>query len=161
MKNLAITFAALRLIALKSYQVSSQEKQRHLSNTEAFTKLYGYIRFFHPSDEAQKIDWERFAVFGMQKVYDAGSTEQLREALIKLFLPIAPTLEIDSVATLPGYEKTSFMPPDVSNLKKVYWQHSGVFLWQDLPQHRLEDRLLCRTTVADGRDQESPSMECL
>ena len=128
MKNLAITFAALLLIALQSYQVSSQEKQRHLSNTEAFTKLYGYIRFFHPSDEAQKIDWERFAVFGMQKVYDAGSTEQLREALIKLFLPIAPTLKIDSVTAFPGYEKTSFMPPDVSNLKKVYWQHSGVFL---------------------------------
>ena len=26
-----------------------------------FTKLYGYVRYFHPSDEASNIDWENFA----------------------------------------------------------------------------------------------------
>lgn len=128
MKNLVITFAALLLFALQSYPSYSQNKQRQLSNTEAFTKLYGYIRFFHPSDEAQKVDWDRFAVYGMEKVSTAGNTEQLRDILLQLFLPIAPTLRVDPVAALSNYEKTSFMPQDISKLKKVYWQHSGVFL---------------------------------
>ena len=33
-----------------------------IENLLAFAKLYGYVRYFHPSDAASSIDWERFAV---------------------------------------------------------------------------------------------------
>ena len=31
---------------------------------EAFARLYGCVRYFHPGDEAAALDWDRFAVLG-------------------------------------------------------------------------------------------------
>jgi hypothetical protein len=31
-------------------------------NLEALARLYGYVRYFHPSDEAAGIDWDYFAM---------------------------------------------------------------------------------------------------
>jgi len=39
-------------------------EEQVIRNLRAFSKLYGYVRFFHPSDEAAAIDWERFAIYG-------------------------------------------------------------------------------------------------
>src|SRR5690554_5495314 len=33
-----------------------------LEELHAFAKLYGYVRYFHPSDEAAAADWEAIAV---------------------------------------------------------------------------------------------------
>ena len=33
-----------------------------------FAYLYGAIRFFHPSDEAQQIKWTRFVVHGVSQL---------------------------------------------------------------------------------------------
>src|SRR5678815_3835641 len=34
----------------------------------AFARLYGVLRWFHPSDAAATIDWDRFAVDGVRPV---------------------------------------------------------------------------------------------
>ena len=39
-----------------------------VSDLAAFARLYGLVRFFHPSDEASAIDWDRFAVHGVERV---------------------------------------------------------------------------------------------
>ena len=39
-----------------------------LQNLCAFTRLYGYVRYFHPSDAASATDWERFAIYGARQV---------------------------------------------------------------------------------------------
>lgn len=52
-----------------------------LVNVRAFAKLYGYVRFFHPSDEASSIDWDRFAILGVDRVTDASSVDVLQERL--------------------------------------------------------------------------------
>ncbi len=101
--------------------------ERKLANFRAFTKLYGYIRFFHPSDEASKIDWDRFAVYGMKKVESAGSDKELKDILEEMFKPIAPALALHNSANFV-YEKSLIIPADTDNLKLVAWQHRGVGL---------------------------------
>ena len=63
-----------------------------LVNVRAFAKLYGYVRFFHPTDAASDLDWDKFAVFGVGRVRDAPSRDVLRTRLEELFCPIAPTV---------------------------------------------------------------------
>ena len=41
-------------------------KSRKVENLETFAKVYGYVRWFYPSDEAAKINWTNFAVYGQQ-----------------------------------------------------------------------------------------------
>ena len=94
-----------------------------LRNLEAFAKLYGYIRYFHPSDEASEIDWDSFAVYGAHEVRDAADASDLRSILDRLFLPIAPTIQIYSAGENPA--PVDF-PRDTADLKIVAWQHLGV-----------------------------------
>ncbi len=48
-----------------------------LRNLIAFTKLFGIVRHFHPSDEAAAADWNRFAIEGVRKIEGAASPAQL------------------------------------------------------------------------------------
>ena len=70
------------------------EPGRQLRNLHGFSKLYGFVRFFHPSDEARQIDWEKFAVYGARRVLEAPGAEALRAVLEELFGPLAPSLRI-------------------------------------------------------------------
>jgi hypothetical protein len=67
---------------------------RGLTNLTAFAKLYGYVRFFHPSDQAAGTDWDTFAIDGARKVEDAADNTELIERLHSIFQPIAPTVQI-------------------------------------------------------------------
>jgi hypothetical protein len=93
-----------------------------VANLRAFAKLYGYVRFFHPSDEASSIDWERFAVLGAGRVLDCSDAESLRSTLVGLFRPLAPTVQVYGAGTQPtdvGLTDNSrtYLP--------VCWQHRG------------------------------------
>lgn len=96
-------------------------------NVRAFTRLYGLIRFFYPGDEAAAIDWDRFAVYGVNQVKTTKNRDQLKQTLEKLFMPIAPALVIHHEE-----EKKTITPPAPPTLAKekdkfrvVYWQHMG------------------------------------
>ena len=43
-------------------QKPQQPSPQTIDNLVAFAKLYGYIRYFHPSDEAASINWNQFAM---------------------------------------------------------------------------------------------------
>ncbi|MCA9648480.1 MAG: hypothetical protein KC501_01145 [Myxococcales bacterium] len=94
-----------------------------LDELRAFARLYGYVRYFHPSDEAAAIDWDAFAVHGVQRVTQADDREQLRAALQELFLPVAPSLELLAEGETPS--GASPWPADVEGLEVVAWQHAG------------------------------------
>ena len=83
----------LSLASLTPYrgQGAAVAQDQRIQNLRAFAKLYGYVRYFHPSDEASRIDWDRFAIYGCRTVKNAKSTEELRSVLQGLFYPIAPT----------------------------------------------------------------------
>lgn len=119
---------ALLLLSVREQSLANKDDlekitQRQIQNLQAFTKLYGYIRFFHPSDEASKIDWDRFAIYGVEKVKDIKDDVEFKNILKELFLPIAPTVQIYSESEEP---KEKFILNDTTGLKMVAWQHYGV-----------------------------------
>ncbi len=112
-------------------QPSEKANSREVQNLTAFSKIYGYVKYFHPSDEAREIDWDKLAVLGAKKVKKAQNENELKEALEDLFLPIAPTIkfaktEPDSNAFLSAYLER--IGRDTTGLKTVAWQHLGVDL---------------------------------
>jgi len=108
------------------HSLSSSEKQE-IQNLRAFTKLYGYVKHFHPSDEASQIDWNKFAVYGTEKVKNAKNRQELKTTLEELFLPFAPTIQIYYSNEKPEEPKLH-LPEDTYGLKVVAWQHFGVGL---------------------------------
>lgn len=125
----------LRLLALVAGVVGASlspallfaQTSRELENLRAFAKLYGYVRFFHPSDRAASIDWDKLAVYGAGVVKDASSPEQLAETLERIFLPIAPSARIYRAGTHPPLP-AALTPADTAGLSVVAWQHVGVGL---------------------------------
>ena len=73
-------------------KVIASEAQQ-IQNLRAFTKLYGHVKYFHPNDEASRINWDNFAIYGTKRVKNARNSEQLKSLLEELFLPIAPTIQ--------------------------------------------------------------------
>lgn len=100
--------------------------EQTLQNFRAFTKLYGYIRFFHPSDEAASVDWDKFAVYGFEYVENAESDMELKQRLLELFLPIAPSLEIYFAGDDFTYDLRKIIPENTDGLLPVAWQHKGI-----------------------------------
>jgi C-terminal processing protease CtpA/Prc len=100
--------------------------ERTLQNFRAFAKLYGYVRFFHPSDEASSIDWDKFAVYGFEKVENASGDNELKDLLLELFLPIAPTIEVYLTDEEIKYDLKKIIPADTTGLLPVAWQHLGI-----------------------------------
>ncbi|MCL5952736.1 MAG: S41 family peptidase [Chloroflexi bacterium] len=102
---------------------TSSGQDRSLENLVAFTRLLGYVRHFHPSDEAAATNWEAFAVHGMSTVESASSPQDLREALRTLFRPVAPTVRIYITGDPP-----SLIEPVDDGETRVYivsWKHVG------------------------------------
>jgi hypothetical protein len=90
LKNILIT-----VIIIFSSRCSGQyDTPEKINNLIAFSKLYGYIQFFHPSDEASEIDWDKFLIYGINRIEQIKQHDSLKYILEDLFLPIAPTLQI-------------------------------------------------------------------
>jgi C-terminal processing protease CtpA/Prc len=96
---------------------------RGLVNLTAFAKLYGYVRHFHPSDQAARTDWDTFAVYGVRGVEASASTEQLVGRLQELFQPIAPTVQIFPSDRRPLPPPTALSGPEI-----IRYVHQGVGL---------------------------------
>ncbi|RHJ91737.1 S41 family peptidase [Parabacteroides bouchesdurhonensis] len=106
---------------------SEQNIEKKVQNLETFARLYGYARWFHPSDEAQEIDWDKFAILGVQKVENIKSTVALRDTLYSLFSPIVQGLQIYDAQKPEIFKPENLLSPD-PNAKPVAWQHYGVYL---------------------------------
>ncbi|MFH1881489.1 MAG: peptidase S41, partial [Planctomycetota bacterium] len=123
---LCIMFLFVIFTCSEAETISSTESQK-IQNLRAFAKLYGYVKYFHPSDEASAIDWDKFAIYGAKRVKDAKNTEELKTALEALFLPIAPTIQIYTSDQEPE-DPMKHVPDDTTGLKIVAWQHQGLGL---------------------------------
>jgi len=109
-------------------QIFSQTVNAQIENIKAFTKLYGYVRWFYPSDEVTQVDWDKFAVYGIRKVENAKNGNELRQILIDLFEPIAPAMQIQKSSTKTNFEIQAIIPKDTVGLKPISWIHFGVEL---------------------------------
>lgn len=114
------------------YEASRPLTPRGLENLAAFTRLLGYVRFFHPSDQSAAADWDGFAIAGVQQVERARNARELAAVLQTLFLPLAPTLEI-SAGSLPAARPV----PACTGCDLVRWRHTGAGLKID-PAYKSE-----------------------
>lgn len=110
-------------------EISRKEEVSEITiqNLGTFARLYGYARWFHPSDEAQEIDWGKFAVLGVRKVQNIRSATELRDTLYRLFSPIVQGLQIYEADKPETFNPDILLSPD-PGAKSVVWQHLGVYL---------------------------------
>lgn len=96
-----------------------------LDNLIAFARLFGYVQYFHPSDEAVKLNWELFAILGVLTVESAQTPEDLAIRLEKLFRPYAPTVEVFPTGKRCHPPELTQSSPEVQRLYTVHWRHHG------------------------------------
>jgi C-terminal processing protease CtpA/Prc len=94
-----------------------------VENLVAFARLLGYVRHFHPSDEAATTDWDAFAIAGVIQVESARSPSDLKARLGRLFRVVAPTVRL-STKPLPPLEIGVLRGgSDVAGI--IGWHHRG------------------------------------
>lgn len=123
-KNLP--FILFLLVICCSTNTESDIDQRKIDNLKAFAKVYGYVKYFHPSDEAAALDWKAFSIYGADRVKECKSDDELVEALNSLFLPIAPSIRFTRDLTASKYDLAIITPKNIEGYKPAFWQHSGV-----------------------------------
>lgn len=106
--------------------------QQGLTNLTALTRLIGYVRFFHPSDQAAGLanaDWDALAMAGIERVEAARNPGELAAALSTLLPEIAPTVRVlpfpRSAGVAAGFSQDTGGSGPVRFLA---WRHEGVDL---------------------------------
>ena len=99
------------------------QEAKQIEYLNSFAKTYGYVKYFHPSDEAASIDWNAFAIYGANKVLACETQEDLVGTLKSLFEPIAPTVQFFNTSKSPfnGEDQVVDASCDIT-----YWQHFGL-----------------------------------
>jgi C-terminal processing protease CtpA/Prc len=100
---------------------------RELDNLVAFTRLLGYVRYFHPSDQAAAADWDQIAIEGVLACLAAKDASDLAQILKKTFKPVAPTLRVFRTGENPPLP-AELQPPfkEQPLPKAIAWLHLGV-----------------------------------
>ncbi|HEX5718061.1 MAG TPA: S41 family peptidase [Thermoanaerobaculia bacterium] len=97
---------------------------RGLDNLAAFTRLLGYVRYFHPSDAAADTNWNAFAIHAVKDVEGAKSPEDLARRLEDLFRPVAPTVQVWAGGSIPELPRA--LTPRGQDPGIIAWHHLGV-----------------------------------
>lgn len=119
MKKILLLIASIICII----KINAQSQQQ-IDNLKIFAKAYGYVKYFHPSDEAAKIDWNSFAIYGANQIEKCTSHEDVVTTLNQLFQPIAPSVFFSTKRK--NYDYNFITPKRIKEYKPTYWQHSGV-----------------------------------
>ncbi len=132
-----------------------------VENVRTFAALYGYVRYFHPSDAAAETDWNRFAIHGAQTVKDASSQAELQSDLETLFEPLAPTVQLYQTGTEPPEPPDLLIPSDTAKLGLVVWQHRGIGFNRENVPRRHHSALDSSKTYRSIRLHRPPDREPL
>lgn len=101
------------LFLLLSFGTLAQTPQQ-IENEFAFAKVYGYLKYFYPGDEAAKIDWDKFAFYGAQKVENCKNATELKNALTEMVGELMPGVKILNQTENYKFDAAALTP---SNLK--------------------------------------------
>lgn len=128
MRRILLAFSLILILSSLSVPQQQKSSDRQIQNLEAFAKLFGYVKYFHPSDEAawDALDWDKFAIYGADKVLNAKDDKELVTKLKELFLPIAPSIKIFDNKNPVRFNISEITPPSLNDYKEVSWQHLGL-----------------------------------
>jgi len=118
--ELEATGAALEFAPLEPPRALSDAG---LANLLAYAELFGYVRHFHPSDQAAAGDWDQVAVQGVRAVEGAASPEALAAALQLHFDPLAPAIRVFPLGKTPERVQEPEQAPKDGRV--TYWKHVG------------------------------------
>lgn len=119
-------FAIIALICCnRREKIFERPTEAKIESLIVFAKVYGYVKYFHPSDEASSIDWNMFALYGAKEVEKCSSKEELIGVLNRLFKPIAPAIKFYEKDKLENYDFSRIAPTNTQNFELTYWQHLG------------------------------------
>ena len=117
------------LVALLCWNLSANAQSgQQIENLRAFAKTYGYVKYFHPSDEAANLDWDAFAIYGASKIVKCSSEDEMLTTIKALFGPIAPSANFEIAKKPSKYEVSTLKPQNKEGYELAYWQHKGVSL---------------------------------
>ena len=116
----------LSLIALSFCISGFGQTDTEIAHLQTFSKVYGYIKYFHPSDEASVLDWDKFAIYGAGEVVKCKNSEALMATLHDLFAPIAPAAGIFHSSDNIAYDFSTFTPENKEDYQLTFWQHHGL-----------------------------------
>lgn len=134
MRNKQILIGLILTVLLLFGCVNNTKK---VDNLRIFAKAYGYVKYFHPSDEAAGIDWARFSMYGAKEIEKCSSPQQVIETLNRLFNPIAPSARFSVSQSEPKYDLKIITPDDTSGYRFTYWQHQGVSIGMKINQPKV------------------------
>ncbi len=97
-----------------------------VDNLTAFARLYGIVRYFHPSSECAKLDWNRFIKENLNSVMAASDTDDLIARLRAVFLPYAPTVQVFRTGERFALHPALQPPERLTESHLVMWEHHGV-----------------------------------
>lgn len=139
--SLALFALSLSIAAASPVRAAEESpaNDRAVENLAAFARVYGYVRFFHPSDQASAVDWDKIGMLGAEAVRDAVDRDALRAALLRVFSPMAPTLRL---TTTPP---TAAPATPAQGPRLIFWQHVGLKL-SDQPGPYRQQRVLTGET---------------
>jgi len=131
-KKLTILIAAfINIHATANAQHSLTPRQKR--NLIAFAKVYGYVQYFYPSDEAQKVSWSRVAVRGCRDMLLIKNDNDLVSRLNFFYKTIAPDIEIFQTKDFNPSSSITNIPQDTLRKynKTISWQHKGLYVYYE------------------------------
>ncbi|WP_316746334.1 S41 family peptidase [Pedobacter gandavensis] len=120
--------APIGLLLFPLYTFSQLTKQQ-VRNLTAFSKVYGYVQYFHPSDESKLGAWDNIAINGSQFVLNAKNDAELIDQLNSIFQPIAPSAEVYPSGKKVAFNLKKITPANLNGYREISWQHLGFNLF--------------------------------
>lgn len=99
--------------------------ERALINLEALARVVGYLRHYHPSDQAAAVDWNLLTIDAVIACEPAENAEQLAAAFTKVFAPYAPTARFQSKPFEGKFDPKAMAAQGDHAERVVRWHHIG------------------------------------
>lgn len=146
------------LVACAEEGFDQAVRARARDNLAAFARLYGAVRWFHPSDECGDADWDAIAIQGVLEARAAAEiAEGFADRLEAVFAPVAPTVRVFP-ADLPDEIPAALRPPETSGtLEAIRWEHKGLgtSLYRRAMPTAYQSRRLSAEVPSDGPPGDS------
>jgi hypothetical protein len=96
--------------------------KRGLDNLHALAQLFGYVRYFHPSDAAAAADWEQIAIHSVQTVENAANPVELASSMTDAFRSVSVGVAVFATGTEAPPVRLKPAP------YLIEWRHHGIGL---------------------------------
>lgn len=128
--------------------------ERGRTNLIALARLWGYMKWFNPADQALNVDFDRLLLAGIERIEPAADDAALARGLRELFGPHCPSLEI-----FVGRDEPPAMTPPPTPGQHTGMRHEGVLLRSDprMPNIYTSRRLVDSKELPEDKRQVAPA----